>query len=116
MEPHAKRIDETLLTECDVDTFRAGGPGGQHRNKTESAVRLTHRPTGTVVTARNSRSQHRNRQQALHQLHTLLEKLAQPEKLRVPTSTPRMAKMKRLEDKRRRSDRKKDRKEPGLDD
>ena len=116
MEPHAKQTDETLLTECDVDTFRAGGPGGQHQNKTESAVRLVHRPTGIVVTARNSRSQHRNRQQALQQLRTILEELARPKKPRVPTSTPPIAKKKRLEDKRRRSERKKNRKKPDLDD
>jgi len=57
-----ERSDEELLAECRVETFRAGGPGGQHQNKTESAVRLTHLPTRIVVTARESRSQHRNRQ------------------------------------------------------
>jgi len=53
--------DGTLLAECRVETFRAGGPGGQHQNKTESGVRLTHLPSGISVTARDSRSQHRNR-------------------------------------------------------
>lgn len=47
-----------------VDTFRATGPGGQHRNTTDSGVRLTHRPTGTVVTATEDRSQHVNRRVA----------------------------------------------------
>ena len=46
---HIPDSDEDLLKECNVDTFRAGGRGGQHLNKTESAVRLSHLPTGTVV-------------------------------------------------------------------
>jgi hypothetical protein len=60
--------DEKLLAECTVETYRASGPGGQHRNKTESAVRLTHRPTGVVVTATERRSQHENRHRALVRL------------------------------------------------
>lgn len=60
--------DERLLAQCVVETYRASGPGGQHRNKTESAVRLTHRPTGVVVTATERRSQHENRRRALVRL------------------------------------------------
>jgi hypothetical protein len=60
--------DEKLLAECAVETYRASGPGGQHRNKTESAVRLTHRPTGVVATATERRSQHENRHRALVRL------------------------------------------------
>jgi len=60
--------DEKLLAQCTVETYRASGPGGQHRNKTESAVRLTHRPTGVVVTATERRSQHENRHRALVRL------------------------------------------------
>jgi len=60
--------DEKLLAECTVETYRASGPGGQHRNKTDSAVRLTHRPTGVVVTATERRSQHENRCRAIARL------------------------------------------------
>ncbi len=60
--------DADLLRECEVDTFRASGPGGQHRNKTDSAVRLRHRPTGLSGQAVESRSQGENRATALRRL------------------------------------------------
>jgi len=60
--------DDVLLAQCEVDRFRASGPGGQKRNKTDSAVRLRHRPTGLVGEANESRSQHENRARALRRL------------------------------------------------
>jgi len=60
--------DAKLLAQCQVDTYRASGPGGQKRNKTSSAVRLRHGATGTIVTATESRSQHENRMRALRRL------------------------------------------------
>jgi len=60
--------DDDLFRQCDVDTYRASGPGGQKRNKTDSAVRLRHRPTGLVAIAVESRSQHDNRRKALKRL------------------------------------------------
>lgn len=60
--------DRALLKQCDVDTYRASGPGGQKRNKTDSAVRLRHRPTRILVVAVESRSQHENRARALKRL------------------------------------------------
>src|SRR5436309_7984355 len=60
--------DAQLLAQCDVDTYRASGPGGQKRNKTSSAVRLRHGPTGIVIIAEESRSQHENKARALRRL------------------------------------------------
>jgi len=60
--------DAKLLAECTVETHRVRGPGGGHRNVTDSAVRLTHRPTGVVVTATERRSQHENCRVAVRRL------------------------------------------------
>ena len=60
--------DEELLSQCVFERFRVSGPGGQHRNKTDSAVRLTHEPTGVVGFASERRSQHQNRAVALARL------------------------------------------------
>jgi protein subunit release factor A len=62
-----------------VDTFRASGAGGQHRNKTDSAVRLTHFPSGVVVTATNSRSQFENRNTAMAELIVRLGEISSSE-------------------------------------
>lgn len=69
-EPEAR----LALNTADVrfDTFRAGGPGGQHQNTTDSAVRATHIPTGISAIARDQRSQHRNKQAALDRLRDIL--------------------------------------------
>ena len=108
--------DEALLAECRVETFRAGGPGGQHQNVTESGVRLVHLPTGVRVTARDERSQHRNRALALERLRAKLEELTRPAKERVPTRVPKAQKRKRLEEKRRKSRTKKLRKPPDIEE
>ena len=64
--------DAALLAQCEVHTYRASGPGGQNRNKVESAVRLVHRPSGISVIAPESRSQHENRTRALRRLRKAL--------------------------------------------
>lgn len=71
--------EEQLLAQCEVDTYRASGPGGQKRNKTSSAVRLRHPPTGLLVIAEESRSQHENKAKALARLrHALFLHLRDP--------------------------------------
>src|SRR5260370_39906400 len=64
--------DDELLRQCEVDTYRASGPGGQKRNKTSSAVRLRHPRSGLIVIAEESRSQHENRAGALRRLRQAL--------------------------------------------
>ncbi len=68
----AHLTDEQLLAQCEVDTYRASGPGGQKRNKTSSAVRLRHPPSGLLVIAEESRSQHENRARALKRMRQAL--------------------------------------------
>ena len=71
--------DEMLLRDCRWDAFRGPGPGGQKRNKTSSAVRLTHNPTGIAATAGERRSQQQNRDAALRRLrHRMLLELREP--------------------------------------
>lgn len=60
--------DADLLTDCDVHIYKSSGPGGQHRNKVSSAVRLKHRPTGVTAQGEDSRSQHANKRSALRRL------------------------------------------------
>src|SRR3569623_2890525 len=70
---HPAQLDEaTLLAQCEVQRTRRSGPGGQHRNKTESAIALTHVPTGVDAEASERRSQHENRQVALRRLRVQL--------------------------------------------
>ncbi|MBC8021570.1 MAG: peptide chain release factor-like protein [Burkholderiales bacterium] len=91
---------ETLEREVEVDVFRASGPGGQHVNKTESALRLTHLPSGVVVTAQDSPSQHRNRETAFRRLVERLERLNYVPRKRVPTKPTRASKRRRIEGKK----------------
>jgi len=60
--------DAQLLGQCQVHTYKSSGPGGQHRNKVSSAIRLHHRPTGITALANESRSQHDNKLQAMRRL------------------------------------------------
>ena len=108
--------DEDLLRECKLETFRSSGPGGQHVNKTESAVRLTHVPSGVVVTSRQERSQHRNKAQCLQRLRKKVAQLNYRPAKRVRTRIPRSAKNRTLEEKARRSQIKRLRSKPSSDE
>jgi peptide chain release factor 2 len=108
--------DADLLRECKVETFRSSGPGGQHVNKTESAVRLKHLPSGIVVSSQQERSQHRNKVICLQKLRNKVAQLSfRPEK-RVPTRIPRNAKKRTLKEKAHRSQIKRLRAKPSRDE
>jgi protein subunit release factor B len=109
-------LDQDLLRECVAETFRSSGPGGQHVNKTESAVRLRHLPSGVVVTSQQERSQHRNKALCLRKLREKIERLNYRPARRVPTSVPRSAKNRTLEEKARRSQIKRLRSKPSKDE
>ena len=103
--------DEALLRECEVTTFIGSGPGGQHRNKTSSAVRIVHLPTGVMVTATERRSQLRNRWAALERLRGVLTRMTRVKRPRRPTRPSRTAHQRRLEAKKRLGRRKAERRE-----
>jgi peptide chain release factor 2 len=108
--------DDELLAQCRVDTFRAGGKGGQHQNTTESGVRLVHRPSGIRCESRSERSQHRNKARALARLREKLIARNRRDPPRKRTRVPRREKRRRLREKRRRSEKKRLRKPPRTDD
>jgi ribosome-associated protein len=107
---------ETLEREVRVDVFRASGPGGQHVNKTESALRLTHLPSGVVVTCQDSPSQFRNRETAFKRLAERLERLNRVPKKRVATKPTKGSRERRIEGKKQRGAIKKTRGRIGHDE
>src|ERR1700677_1984852 len=68
----SRLTEDQLVAQCEVDTYRASGPGGQKRNKTSSAVRLRHQPSGLIVIAGESRSQHENNAKVLRRMRKAL--------------------------------------------
>src|SRR3990167_4760161 len=113
----AKRLaalsDEALLLECEEQFFIASGPGGQHRNKTETGVRLIHKPTGFTVTATERRSQLQNRGAALERLRAAFVKMSYVPEKRIATRPSRGSKRRLLESKRLTSEKKQGRRGGG---
>ncbi|MBE0475630.1 MAG: peptide chain release factor-like protein [Coriobacteriia bacterium] len=109
------KTDEELLAQCDVQTFRAGGKGGQSVNTTDSAVRLVHRPTGVAVVCRRERSQHLNKRRCLKTLRRRLERLAWKPAERVPTEPSAASLRRRRESKERQAAKKRMRRAPAED-
>lgn len=99
----------TLEREVEMAFYRAGGPGGQHRNKTETAVRLVHRASGITVTASERRSQGQNRELAWQRLIAALKKRNFRPRKRTKTKPTKGSVKRRLDSKKRRSDIKKGR-------
>ncbi len=108
--------DEKLLEECRVDLFRSGGKGGQHVNKTSSAVRLTHLPTGIVASCQEERSQYLNKKRCLEKLRRKVEELNYRPPPRHRTREPAWVKEKVLATKKIRSGKKAMRRPPVPED
>lgn len=104
--------DDALLEECRVDTFRSSGSGGQHVNVTDSAVRLTHIPTGIAVTSQKERSQYLNKQECLRKLRAIVERLNYRKPKRIPTKVPKSVKKENLDKKSKDSQKKRLRRRP----
>jgi len=94
--------DEALLAQCEVQAHRASGPGGQHRNKAETAVRLVHLPSGVTASGANERSRAQNLRMALVRLREKLARRAYRPPPRHATKPSRAAKERRVSEKKKR--------------
>ncbi len=99
--------DEKLLELCDIETFRSSGSGGQHVNKTDSAVRLTYRPNQIVVTCQEGRSQYFNKLRCIEKLREKVARLNYRAPKRIPTRISRGKKEEGLKKKLEHSQKKK---------
>ena len=103
MRPRYDTDPQVLKKQVIIETYRSSGPGGQRKNKVETAVRLKHLPSGITVVATEHRSQSENRKLAFERLRERLIKLNRPKKRRIATSLPLTAVEKRMEEKKIRS-------------
>jgi protein subunit release factor B len=107
---------ERLERDCEITAYRSSGPGGQKKNKTESSVRVRHRPSGITRIATESRSQSRNRRTALERVWRALAERARVKKPRLASAPTRGAVERRLAAKRREAAKKKRRRLAAAED
>ncbi|MBO0779828.1 MAG: peptide chain release factor-like protein [Ktedonobacteraceae bacterium] len=103
MNDHYPTDRAALEHDCDATFLVASGPGGQHRNKTQTGVRLVHRPTGLTVTATERRSQSANREMAFERMARRLQQRQRKRAPRIATRPTRASRARRQESKRRNS-------------
>ena len=96
----ARMTNEELARDCEMQAFRASGPGGQGVNTADSAVRMRHVPTGIVVVSREERSQLRNRERCVEKIREVCRRRARPPRPRKRTRVPVAQKRRRLDAKR----------------
>jgi ribosome-associated protein len=108
--------DDLLLAQCEVQTYRSSGSGGQHVNTTDSAVRLIHLPTNIVITCQQERSQYQNKLLCLQKLREKVERLNYRAPKRIPTRISRAKITENLEKKSKHSQKKKSRQKIKSDD
>ena len=99
----------SLERDCEVEAIRAGGPGGQHRNRSFTGVRILHKPTGLVARATERRSRERNLDAAFDRMAALLRAMQEPPKPRIATKPSRSERERRMRDKAHRADKKAER-------
>ncbi len=106
--------DDILLSKCKVETFRSSGKGGQHANKTESAVRLTHLKSGIQVTCQDERSQYLNKVKCIKELRIRIKKHNYIPSKRIPTKPTKGSVERRISTKKHKSEKKNNRKKPNV--
>lgn len=107
--------DDLLLSECKIETFRSSGKGGQHANKTESAVRLTHLKSGIQVMCQDERSQYLNKIKCIKELRRRIKKNNYRPRIRIKTKPTKGSIEKRLLNKKHHSEKKKKRRNPDIE-